>query len=124
MIVDLTFGSVVIWTNEGVVNSTTKSRDSLLLFLQLLNQKAIESSDKERPTPDLRTGDIVEIKLVIYCYLLCSEDFWVEKKFIVVFLYPDFRRFLKTDVGCLFIKVLLYQNKMQAFTQQFESEEL
>ncbi|CAI9755342.1 unnamed protein product [Fraxinus pennsylvanica] len=32
-------------------------------IMGILNKKAIEASDKERPTPDLRTGDIVEIKL-------------------------------------------------------------
>ena len=34
--------------------------------MQILNQRAIEASDKERPTPDIRTGDIVEIKLVFF----------------------------------------------------------
>ncbi|CAA2977797.1 50S ribosomal L19-2, chloroplastic-like [Olea europaea subsp. europaea] len=34
-------------------------------IMGILNKKAIEASDKERPTPDLRTGDIVEIKLEV-----------------------------------------------------------
>ena len=38
----------------------------MLLFMQILNQRAIEALDKERPTPDIRTGDIVEIKLVSF----------------------------------------------------------
>ncbi|TYH88385.1 hypothetical protein ES332_D01G184700v1 [Gossypium tomentosum] len=33
--------------------------------IHILNKRAIEASDKERPTPDLRTGDIVEIKLEV-----------------------------------------------------------
>ncbi|KAG6384923.1 hypothetical protein SASPL_153746 [Salvia splendens] len=31
----------------------------------ILNKKAVEASDSERPIPDLRTGDIVEIKLEV-----------------------------------------------------------
>ncbi|KAI4327180.1 hypothetical protein L6164_019672 [Bauhinia variegata] len=42
-----------------------KPRVKLGDIMGLLNQKAIEASNKERPTPDLRTGDIVEIKLEI-----------------------------------------------------------
>ncbi|XP_039025286.1 50S ribosomal protein L19-1, chloroplastic-like [Hibiscus syriacus] len=34
-------------------------------IMGILNKQAIEASDKERPTPDLRTGDIVEIKLEV-----------------------------------------------------------
>ncbi|KZV50701.1 hypothetical protein F511_19613 [Dorcoceras hygrometricum] len=34
-------------------------------IMGILNKKAIEATDKERPTPDLRTGDIVEIKLEV-----------------------------------------------------------
>lgn len=41
----------------------------LLLSMQILNQRAIEASEKERPTPDIRTGDIVEIKLVFFLLL-------------------------------------------------------
>lgn len=52
-------------TNCRTKTATLKCK---LLFLQILNQRAIEASDKERPTPDLRTGDIVEIKLVIYFF--------------------------------------------------------
>lgn len=35
-----------------------------VLSWQILNKRAIEASEKERPVPDIRTGDIVEIKLV------------------------------------------------------------
>ncbi|KAK4420457.1 50S ribosomal protein L19-1, chloroplastic [Sesamum alatum] len=34
-------------------------------IMGILNKRAIEASDKERPIPDLRTGDIVEIKLEV-----------------------------------------------------------
>ncbi|KAL6556348.1 hypothetical protein OROGR_005636 [Orobanche gracilis] len=34
-------------------------------IMTILNKRAIEASDKERPIPDLRTGDIVEIKLEV-----------------------------------------------------------
>jgi len=40
----------------------------MLLLMQILNQRAIEASEKERPTPDIRTGDIVEIKLVFFLF--------------------------------------------------------
>lgn len=38
----------------------------MLLFVQILNQRAIEASDEARPTPNIRTGDVVEIRLVIF----------------------------------------------------------
>ncbi|KAL7123540.1 hypothetical protein ACP275_01G111800 [Erythranthe tilingii] len=34
-------------------------------IMGILNKRAIEASDKTRPTPDLRTGDVVEIKLEV-----------------------------------------------------------
>ncbi|PIN13492.1 Mitochondrial/chloroplast ribosomal protein L19 [Handroanthus impetiginosus] len=34
-------------------------------IMGILHKRAIEASDKERPIPDLRTGDIVEIKLEV-----------------------------------------------------------
>ncbi|CAK9184986.1 unnamed protein product [Ilex paraguariensis] len=42
-----------------------KPRVKLGEIMGILNKRAIEASDKERPTPDLRTGDIVEIKLEV-----------------------------------------------------------
>ncbi|KAG8495895.1 hypothetical protein CXB51_007507 [Gossypium anomalum] len=42
-----------------------KPRIKLGDIMGILNKRAIEASDKERPTPDLRTGDIVEIKLEV-----------------------------------------------------------
>lgn len=36
----------------------------MLLFVKILNKRAVEASEKERPVPDIRTGDIVELKLV------------------------------------------------------------
>lgn len=43
----------------------SKNSTFVVAVKQILNKRAIEASDKERPIPDLRTGDIVEIKLVI-----------------------------------------------------------
>ncbi|XP_073311688.1 large ribosomal subunit protein bL19cz [Primulina huaijiensis] len=45
--------------------SPRKPRIKLGDIMGILNKKAIEATDKERPTPDLRTGDIVEIKLEV-----------------------------------------------------------
>ncbi|KAK6158118.1 hypothetical protein DH2020_005432 [Rehmannia glutinosa] len=42
-----------------------KGRSFVVVIKQILNKRAIEASDKERPIPDLRTGDIVEIKLEV-----------------------------------------------------------
>jgi hypothetical protein len=36
----------------------------MLSFVKILNKRAVEASEKERPVPDIRTGDVVEIKLV------------------------------------------------------------
>lgn len=35
-----------------------------------MNKRAIEASDNQRPIPDIRTGDIVELKVVMWSYLL------------------------------------------------------
>ncbi|XP_057810114.1 50S ribosomal protein L19-2, chloroplastic-like [Salvia miltiorrhiza] len=43
----------------------SKPRIKLGDIMGILNKKAIEASDGVRPTPDLRTGDIVEIKLEV-----------------------------------------------------------
>lgn len=42
-----------------------KPRIALGDIMGILNKRAIEASEKERPVPDLRTGDIVEIKLEV-----------------------------------------------------------
>ncbi|KAF3595169.1 hypothetical protein DY000_02024797, partial [Brassica cretica] len=42
-----------------------KPRTKLGDVMGILNQKAIEVSEKVRPVPEIRTGDIVEIKLAI-----------------------------------------------------------
>ncbi|ERN01141.1 hypothetical protein AMTRI_Chr03g52760 [Amborella trichopoda] len=34
-------------------------------IMEILNKRAVEASEKERPVPDIRTGDIVEIKLEV-----------------------------------------------------------
>ncbi|KAL5168235.1 50S ribosomal protein L19, chloroplastic [Glycine soja] len=45
--------------------SPRKPRVKLGDVMGILNQRAIEASEKQRPTPDIRTGDIVEIKLEV-----------------------------------------------------------
>ncbi|GER30556.1 50S ribosomal protein L19, partial [Striga asiatica] len=50
---------------EADVLSPRKPRIKLGEIMGILNKRAIEASDKERPTPDLRSGDILEIKLEV-----------------------------------------------------------
>ncbi|KAK4486503.1 hypothetical protein RD792_009186 [Penstemon davidsonii] len=54
---------------ESVVDAEEKpprqTRVKLGDIMGILNRRAVEESDKERPIPDLRTGDIVEIKLEV-----------------------------------------------------------
>ncbi|KAJ8526720.1 hypothetical protein K7X08_029197 [Anisodus acutangulus] len=42
-----------------------KPRTKLGDIMGILNKQAIEASDTVRPTPDIRTGDVVEIKLEV-----------------------------------------------------------
>jgi len=42
-----------------------KPRVKLGDVMGILNKRAVEASEKERPVPDVRTGDIVEIKLEV-----------------------------------------------------------
>ncbi|KAF8032715.1 hypothetical protein BT93_D1589 [Corymbia citriodora subsp. variegata] len=42
-----------------------KPRVKLGDIMGILNKRAVEASEKERPVPDIRTGDIVEIKLEV-----------------------------------------------------------
>ncbi|PON64616.1 Ribosomal protein [Parasponia andersonii] len=55
---------------EGVSESEgakplRKPRVKLGDIMGILNKRAVEASEKERPVPDIRTGDIVEIKLEV-----------------------------------------------------------
>ncbi|XVE65160.1 hypothetical protein DITRI_Ditri07aG0159100 [Diplodiscus trichospermus] len=50
---------------EEIPKEPRKPRIKLGDIMGILNQRAIEASEKERPIPDLRTGDIVEIKLEV-----------------------------------------------------------
>ncbi|CAB78759.1 hypothetical protein [Arabidopsis thaliana] len=52
---------------EEVVEAkpTRKPRIKLGDVMGILNQKAIEVAEKVRPVPEIRTGDIVEIKLIL-----------------------------------------------------------
>lgn len=59
-----------------------------------MNKRAIEASDKERPTPDLRTGDIVQIKLVNFvpcsiclCILMLMTYFYCGNIVICLVIY-------------------------------------
>ncbi|CAH8388826.1 unnamed protein product [Eruca vesicaria subsp. sativa] len=47
------------------VKTPWKPRTKLGDVMGILNQKAIEVSEKVRPVPEIRTGDIVEIKLEV-----------------------------------------------------------
>lgn len=50
---------------EDEAKPLRKPRVKLGDIMGILNKRAIEASEKERPVPDLRTGDIVEIKLEV-----------------------------------------------------------
>lgn len=50
---------------EDEAKPPRKPRVKLGDIMGILNKRAIEASEKERPVPDLRTGDIVEIKLEV-----------------------------------------------------------
>lgn len=47
------------------VKPPSKPRVKLGDIMGILNKRAVEASEKERPVPDIRTGDIVEIKLEV-----------------------------------------------------------
>ncbi|KAF3649348.1 50S ribosomal protein L19, chloroplastic [Capsicum annuum] len=55
-------GAVAVATEE---RPAFKPRVKLGDIMGILNKQAIEASDTVRPTPDIRTGDIVEIKLEV-----------------------------------------------------------
>ncbi|KAJ8774474.1 hypothetical protein K2173_016920 [Erythroxylum novogranatense] len=50
---------------DEIVKEPRKPRVKLGEIMGILNKRAVEASQKERPTPDIRTGDIVEIKLEV-----------------------------------------------------------
>ncbi|KAG6788717.1 hypothetical protein D5086_001378 [Populus alba] len=50
---------------EGAVKEPRKPRVKLGDIIGILNKRAVEASEMERPIPDIRTGDIVEIKLEV-----------------------------------------------------------
>ncbi|XP_021893674.1 50S ribosomal protein L19-2, chloroplastic-like [Carica papaya] len=51
--------------SEEEVKEPRKSRTRLGEIMGILNKRAIEASESVRPIPDIRTGDIVEIKLEV-----------------------------------------------------------
>jgi large subunit ribosomal protein L19 len=65
----------------------------MLSFVKILNKRAVEASEKERPVPDIRTGDIVEIKLVsVFLIILFLFLFdCLLNEFLLIFL--NFIRF-------------------------------
>ncbi|CAN6486733.1 unnamed protein product [Victoria cruziana] len=50
---------------EAAQSVERKPRVKLGDIMGILNRRAVEASEKERPIPDIRTGDIVEIKLEV-----------------------------------------------------------
>jgi large subunit ribosomal protein L19 len=62
-------GDVIADTEEvveaGEAKPEWKQRTKLGDVMGILNKKAIEVAEKVRPVPELRTGDIVEIKLEV-----------------------------------------------------------
>ncbi|CAK7356280.1 unnamed protein product [Dovyalis caffra] len=50
---------------EVAVKEPRKPRVQLGEIIGILNKRAVEASEKERPIPDIRTGDVVEIKLEV-----------------------------------------------------------
>lgn len=55
-----------------------------------MNKKAIEAAEKERPVPDIRTGDILEIKLVnvflILYFLMYISVLFIDQRFFTLFI--------------------------------------
>ncbi|XP_031501601.1 50S ribosomal protein L19-1, chloroplastic-like [Nymphaea colorata] len=49
----------------GAQSVERKPRVKLGDIMGILNKRAIEASEKERPIPDIRTGDVVQIKLEV-----------------------------------------------------------
>ncbi|KAF8098197.1 hypothetical protein N665_0271s0016 [Sinapis alba] len=60
-----TEGNVEDVVEDGEAKAPRKARVKLGDVMGILNQKAIEVSEKVRPVPEIRTGDIVEIKLEV-----------------------------------------------------------
>ncbi|GAV67603.1 Ribosomal_L19 domain-containing protein [Cephalotus follicularis] len=54
-----------IKAQETEVKEPRKPRIKLGDIMGILNKRAVQASEKERPVPDIRTGDIVEIKLEV-----------------------------------------------------------
>ncbi|ESQ55668.1 hypothetical protein EUTSA_v10026152mg [Eutrema salsugineum] len=62
---DDTEGNVEEVVETGEAKPARKPRIKLGDVMGILNQRAIEVSEKVRPVPEIRTGDIVEIKLEV-----------------------------------------------------------
>ena len=76
-----------------------------LIFFQILHKRAIEASDAARPIPDLRTGDIIEIKLVSQ-----ADQFVFSSTFLRFNLFVNVgkngRKFRRTGEGFPFTRAL------------------
>ncbi|KAI3940363.1 hypothetical protein MKW98_024770 [Papaver atlanticum] len=62
---DIEVSAVAVAVAEKPPTTPFKPRVKLGDIMGLLNKRALEASEKERPIPDLRSGDIVEIKLEV-----------------------------------------------------------
>lgn len=62
-------GKVVLESDEVKAELKVKEPRKPIIklgdIMGILNKRAVEASEKERPIPDIRTGDIVEIKLEV-----------------------------------------------------------
>ncbi|XP_058009485.1 50S ribosomal protein L19-2, chloroplastic [Hevea brasiliensis] len=62
-------GEVVLESDEVKAEVKVKEPRKPIIklgdIMGILNKRAVEASEKERPIPDIRTGDIVEIKLEV-----------------------------------------------------------
>eukprot|EP01018_Ginkgo_biloba_P035140 Gb_05695 [translate_table: standard] len=52
-------------SEEEFKPSPRKPRIKLGEIMGILNKRAVEAAEKERPTPDIRTGDIVELRMEV-----------------------------------------------------------
>ncbi|KAL9327484.1 hypothetical protein ACSQ67_002487 [Phaseolus vulgaris] len=62
---DVSEGEAELLSDSEAPKLPRKARVKLGDVMGILNQRAVEAAEKARPTPDIRTGDIVEIKLEV-----------------------------------------------------------
>lgn len=79
------------------------------MFVKILHKRAIEASDEVRATPDIRPGDIVEIRLVLLIFFSKINIFntgFRQMNLMVISFCSTCRKFPRTSGGYLFTKVL------------------